>query len=542
MKQWIHSQRNEWFGITILIMILLIWLIPPQYASNDDMNLLFLTNGGLSYPTSYLVYTNVILGSIIKHCFMVIPSINWFTVLTLMVFIIAFYGFTIHYLDHHSILITGLFEIALYFVMIHNYNYTTMAIGITILSAFGLYHKIRTNPKDWFWMILYCLSMIYAFWLRYDSFLFAGLLVLPWYIRLVMDLFKQKSIKIIILGLTTLSLIGISYGFDHYIGSNSQYDTYHAYEDILHTINDYEYIPDYSSHYAKSSDFYVNQGISVNSFDLLRHYTYADPSFFTVSRLAAVADHIEETAFQMNQYGDKLVSYMVSPTHIVWFGIMVLTIVILWLQPSNKHDKTSAYLSIGLCVTVLLVFIYLNRIPDRVGAALPILLLILLIRQTHTNAFRLNLHYLVYGLIMLYGFSQYSPVSNVVESSWISDLTTLNKDQDHIYLYDGFSPLMSQTYSFNFLTLKVPSINNTYRLGGWLYQLPANENILDINGITNPFLALLNNPSVYLASSEDGANRILKYLQELYDPDTTLQLVETYDHFNIYAFHGSTMA
>ena len=542
LKQWMHSPRIQWFVISILLLVLLIWLIPPQYASNDDMNLVFLTNGGLSYPTSYLVYTNVLLGSIIKRFFMVLPLFNWFTLLTLMVFIIVFYGFTIQYLDHHSIYILLLFEISLYFVLIHSYNYTTMAIGITLLSAFGLYHKITTNPKDWWWMIIYCFAMVYAFWLRYDSFLFGCLLVSPWYIRLLIDLFNHKSIKIILLGLTTLSLITISYGIDHYIGSNTQYDTYHSYEGILHTINDYEYIPDYSTQYAKSADFYVNQGISVNSFDLLRHYTYADPDFFTVSRLSAVADHIKDTAFEMNQYAHKLASYMASPNHIVWLGCLVLTIVILWLKPSSKVDKTMAYISIAIAIAVILVFIYLNRIPDRVGAALPILLLLLLINQTRTDQYRLNLHYFVYGLIILYGFTQYSPVSKVVETTWISDLTTLNKDQDHIYLYDGFSPLMSQTYSFNFITMKVPSIDNTYRLGGWLYQLPANEDLLKSHGITNPFKALLSDPSVYLATSEQGATRILNYLQELYDPDATVQLIETYDHFNIYAFHGSTMA
>ena len=539
---WLGSKRVQWFGISLLILILLLWLLPPQYATNDDMNLLFLTNGGLSYPTSYLVYTNVILGSIIKHCFILIPWINWFTVLTLVVFIIVFYGFTIQYLDQHSIYLLVLFEISLYFVLIHAYNYTTMAIGITLLAGFGLYHKLKTNPMDWLWLIVYCFCFIYAFWLRYDSFLFAALILSPWYIPLILDLIQTKCFKIITLGLTTLSLIGISYGLDHYITDQSQYDAYHQYESILHTINDYEYIPDYSTKYADHADFYVNHGISVNTFDLLRHYTYADPDFFTVERLSAIADHIEATAFDPHQFLNKLGMYLASPLHLVWIGLLILTCGVLWVYPMDKRNKTMAFVSIGLTIAVILIFIHLNRIPDRVGSALPLLLILLLIKDTKTDTFRLSLHYLVYGLIILYGFTQYSPVSKVVETTWITDLTTLNEDQDHIYLYDGFSPLMSQTYDFNFLTIDVSSINNTYRLGGWLYQLPANENILTVNGITNPFVALLTDPTVLLASNDNGAQRILLYLQEHYDPTATATLVESYDNFNIYAFTGSTIA
>ena len=541
-RHWLGSKRVQWFGISLLILILLLWLLPPQYATNDDMNLLFLTNGGLSYPTSYLVYTNVVLGSIIKHCFILIPWINWFTVLTLVVFIIVFYGFTIQYLDQHSIYLLVLFEISLYFVLIHAYNYTTMAIGITLLAGFGLYHKLKTNPMDWLWLIVYCFCFIYAFWLRYDSFLFAALILSPWYISLILDLIRTKCFKIIILGLTTLSLIGISYGLDRYIADQSQYDAYHQYESILHTINDYEYIPDYSTKYADHADFYVNHGISVNTFDLLRHYTYADPDFFTVERLSAIADHIDATAFDPHQYLNKLGMYLASPLHLVWIGLLILTCGVLWVYPMDKRNKTMAFVSIGLTIAVILIFIHLNRIPDRVGSALPLLLILLLIKDTKTDTFRLSLHYLVYGLIILYGFTQYSPVSKVVETTWITDLTTLNEDQNHIYLYDGFSPLMSQTYDFNFLTINVSSINNTYRLGGWLYQLPANENILTVNGISNPFQALLTDPTVLLASSDNGAAKILKYLQEHYDSNATVTLVETYDNFNIYAFTGSTIA
>ena len=541
-QHWLGSKRVQWFGVSLLVLVLLLWLLPPRYASNDDMNLLFLTNGGLSYPTSYLVYTNVLLGSIIKHCFMVIPTLNWFTVWTLLVFIIVFYGFTIQYLDHHSIYLLILFEISLYFVLIHSYNYTTMAIGITLLAGFGLYHKLKTNPLDWLWIITYCVCFIYAFWLRYDSFLLGALMLSPWYVPLLIDLVAKRSYKLIITGLTTLSLIGISYGIDQWIGSNDQYDRYHAYESILHTINDYEYIEDYSTKYADHSHFYVNQGISVNTFDLLRHYTYADPDFFTLQRLSAIADYIETTAFQPDQYDSKIGMYMASPLHLVWMGLLVLTSVILMIYPMDKNDKTMAFVSIGLTIVVILVLIYLNRIPDRVGSALPLLLILLLIKDTRTDAFHLSLHYLVYGLIILYGFTQYSPISKVVETTWISDINTLNKDQDHIYLYDGFSPLMRQTFDFNFIHLDVPSINNTYRLGGWLYQLPANENILTVNGITNPFVALLTDPTVLLASNDNGAQRILLYLQEHYDPTATLTLVESYDNFNIYAFTGSTIA
>lgn len=231
-----------------------------------------------------------------------------------------------------------------------------------------------------------------------------------------------------------------------------------------------------------------------------------------------------------------MATYYQSPTHLVWLSIIVITIIYLFINRDNPYSKW-LLISIGIGLIVMLTYIHLNRYPNRIGFALVLLCFIYgLIHMDNALLPKNSIIMLTYLAYAVFAITNIKPLNPVEQQSWIDDLNQLNQDKQHIYLYDGFSPLLSQTFSFNFYTLKVDSIDNTYRLGGWLYQLPANEDILNRNGIDNPFACLIDSNVCYLASNETGANKVLTYLKEHYDENVTVFIEEEYSNFNIYHY------
>lgn len=531
-----NQQALRWLLLSLTTFVLLLYFVPPQYATNDDMNLIFLANGGLSYPSSHLVYTNIILGSVLKHLFIAIGSINWFTVISLMAYYISFYSFTYLYRFKLSMFSLILFEIVTYFITLYSYNYTSIAIAIALFSSFVLLHGfIQKKLCSWL-LITTGVLFILASWIRFDSWGLAVLFGIPFYILVFIHLVKAKQYQRIALCGLLFIIVGGSFIFDKSMYKNEQFTNYKQYENILHTINDYEYIEDYATKYADNAQFYVNQGISVNSFDLLRHYTYADETTFSLNRLNAIANHINQTAFKVKDFTQKLATYYQSPTHLVWLSIIVITIIYLFINRDNPYSKW-LLISIGIGLIVMLTYIHLNRYPNRIGFALVLLCFIYgLIHMDNALLPKNSIIMLTYLAYAVFAITNIKPLNPVEQQSWIDDLNQLNQDKQHIYLYDGFSPLLSQTFSFNFYTLKVDSIDNTYRLGGWLYQLPANEDILNRNGIDNPFACLIDSNVCYLASNETGANKVLTYLKEHYDENVTVFIEEEYSNFNIYHY------
>lgn len=61
------------------------------YAKNDDTTMVSLSGGGYVTPSEYLANIHILVGIVLKGLYLLIPNINWLTILYLIGYILSIF-------------------------------------------------------------------------------------------------------------------------------------------------------------------------------------------------------------------------------------------------------------------------------------------------------------------------------------------------------------------------------------------------------------------------------------------------------------------
>jgi hypothetical protein len=197
--------KNQRF-VSIAIAFISVGLIsiigPSSYETIDDFFMQSIASGFFGgSPDEHLIYTNFLIGFLLKFLFSVFSNINWYGAYLLTSHVIAwailFYVFNKYLkLKYAIIAYTYLFLVfGIYFI--HNLQFTTSTALLSVSALLLLYQQIDQSKADFKRLILPALLLVFAALMRMHSAVLSIVLISPIFLTLLPN--KKKFFKSVLI-------------------------------------------------------------------------------------------------------------------------------------------------------------------------------------------------------------------------------------------------------------------------------------------------------------------------------------------------------
>lgn len=238
-KQYIYQK----FGIVLLfntVLIVLFTLILPFYfETNDDTAMLGIASGSSigGVPDAHLIFINYLYGLILATLYTLLPAIEWYTVLFVLIHIIANSIISWKIVNHRTPFIRRISYLFLLYIFevrnLYNLQFTTTAAicalsGILLLISEKKYQQIIG-------VILFTL----AFAIRFEAVILVLAICSPLIIYKLLEQLKARSFSFIFIAAAVIVFPVIIKAIDHNIYNNDpNWVTYQEYNSYRSSIND----------------------------------------------------------------------------------------------------------------------------------------------------------------------------------------------------------------------------------------------------------------------------------------------------------------
>lgn len=561
------SKNSTKLVISILTNLILafiaIFLIGVRYAVDDDLSMAYQAYGICFDPTSRIMYSNVIIGWLMKTLFQVAPSINWQLILYFVGLI--FSGSLSLYLTQKKslrlIFLWIIFSLSFYYVTFVNITFTV--IGAYILAHGFLSMFLSTDSKNSICQVLSGLTIIYGSLFRIDSTPAIILFALACWLCVVTErlknlnnprsVFAQYFTPFFITALFVIMCFcfdSLTYYYEKDFYNYKQYDNLRSKvldnANVL-TLNDRE--------------GQIALGIPYEVADSLNAWYFNDPDVFNLKLFNSIANYNNSDIERRNIWNDYISSLynVMKSTPYYYMGFYIIVILILRYFTRNKSrdslhiiyflstliplffeffwyafvgrytdfvnktfpERIIIVSGIGFWMSVLITWFCIYEDSDRQGKPLHFYNLLLLFVLIPIIAYQKNLPYKPEGLKLK------------SESSIEKSYSYLNDGRIYVADWKSQQIFMSeynvwqnppQDYLHNFVLLGGCEVNHPY--------LTKKQHDLKID---NPYKALYTNSNVYYLSP-DRPDVQLSFLRTVYNQNIQYELVEQRDYLSIYKF------
>jgi hypothetical protein len=331
-----------------------------RYETIDDFFMYGIASGFLGgTPDEHLIYTNFILGILLKTLFSAISSVNWY----------GFYLITIHIIAWSVILrvFFAFFKVSIVLLLfsylfltfgiyfIQNLQFTTSAAIFGVAGIFLLFERIKTNGFAIRKLILPIAIIFTAALIRVHSLLLVLMILSPLFILLLPD--WKKFLKS---GALVLLLFGISYSF---ISLNRWY--YHqdkAWADYYDNLFESSVFNDddsfYKAHKNNLEKPYRSLGWSDNDLAIFTMYFRDYPPVFNTKAYSGLLLSVKKIPYDFTKLKSNLINKFKN-IHLIGCVFFLLILV-----PLKRFLPVA--LSIALTIAAV-AFISINlNLKDRV--------------------------------------------------------------------------------------------------------------------------------------------------------------------------------
>lgn len=378
------------FGLTLLVMT-------PTYDTNDDpfMGLVASGYGNVDGPDEHLLYSNVLLGFVLKHLYTVAPLIPWYGTYLLLTQFVA------HWLLLYALLLLKrnffvvfsylifYLGIGIYFLAHLQFTSTAFLIGLAGLSLIlvSLIRDTQGTHLRWLkWEGICCL--IYASLIRYASLQMLVLSSLPLLLMVCWQFYRTVNIKPYLLpaALTACAVLGARYyDRDYYLQDEGWHD-FLPYYATVGALIDRTQIP----YFEPTKPIFDEVGWSNIDYWMLREWVYLDPETYSLSRMQQFKEKTD--ALTLWKFPQVKQAWIFAGKHS--FGNFVFLICLYATIVFNRQNRTRTWqrsiirwMIFWGCLIMILLIIYL-KLPARVFTCLIVLpfYFTLLLNQTGSES------------------------------------------------------------------------------------------------------------------------------------------------------------
>ncbi len=530
-----------------------------RYEINDDMRLNLIAAGAFGEDSQYLIFPNILYGFFLKFLYRLFPWANWYLWVMLLANFCGITSLSLFFSGGKnaspiraaaaSLLVNWLLCEQLY----NSIQWTKNVSFYTILFYFFLLWYLQRKEKRF--LIPAAGYLFLAIAIRKSCFLFLspfGILAVLVFQAASEESWKVKIRRLLILSAGALVFFEILVFIQNAAYSRDGWGEFREFNHIRSTVYDYAEIEETAREHQEELE---KIGISGEEIALLSRNMFDDPEFFTkermeqISKICGGADR--GVKFDAASFKAAL-SYMAERTAtfrvcILFWAVLLFIILIV----RNGFLSIQAILFAGGIFGEYLFLVGRARIVWRVefGIWLSALLLccvsVVLFAEKRWD-YRW-LQYLVFAAAMIlmirntaslwHVFSEEKHYRIAGEEGKSYSFFRETGQDDIFYLGDGYV-FMAGDWARNLF-----DIDEDYRdffeqfssLGDWDSHSPPILEKLERHGISNPFRALLTD-GVRLASDDEGAEVVLRYLRKHYDSDAQVIKTGETEGIGIYQF------
>lgn len=528
-----------------------------KWETNDDemFSLIAAGSWGIS-GAQYLIYQNVILGWVVKILSILLPNINMYVFLFLLINCLSTYLLCLKCSEKKSLCVGVSVVLLLNLLLFKDFfsvlQYTKSAFLWSATGWIYIYDGIKEDRKS-DRVIGYIFALL-GFMLRKESCLFS----VPYFIVFVLiGVFKTSKAK-------TCKSIGIlaavivsAFLVNKFAYSSDEWKYYLEFNKYRTQLLDYG-IPDY----YENEDACIEIGVSANDLEMLRHWNYADLKVFSPQVLKSINSIKPKAAILSVSNISETFKALYTATHNEnLYPCIYCCLVFLTVFLGNNKTKV-----IGLLFSILifaeyyfLVVILKSRIVYRAEMGVwlvPILILLYCAFNENKSLEEKNVSVVgiilsislcaINGAQLCYNFAINKKMSFIAdENSSISTIRKISEKYLDSYVLGDTISFQSMTYMiapniFDVTNEKYDDLFSRFNLlGTWVFPSPLVLSSEAKCGITNPIENLLDD-NVYYAEVEERSDGerdvILRFLQEHYDDQTTVEYVEQIDDAKIFKF------
>lgn len=578
IKQTMDSSFFWALFINLVFFTMILLFCDMKYEVSDD----FIVDSVLSgaYGNGYdehLLFSNIILGYLLKAIYQLIPVVSWYFVMHIMVCFLSLTAVCYIALEQNvrwvgiiiSIVFVTFFSDDVYLLIQFTKTAAIATCAGGALFLFALMDKKKRRITE---TICGAVMALVGVMVRFSCIYIAlGFLFLIF----LHNIWKyRKSEKIIQTSLITacacILLVGAAYGL-FFVNKKiwnsdkdyAMYLTYNSRRASVTDVNCYGY---------ESVEGRIEKiGIGLTDYYMIESWNFLDEDYFTEDKLKQFSNIKHEVSDERSHSVRNIVSKLWHRryyTYPIFWGIMCLLFFMLILSPGGFFPSifagiaTVAYLSyfvyIGrelyrldysviVCMAIALMMMFSvkeNVSSERKRAAAAIVLALCIAKlplYTPDQAYKImsDEEYAQYIYDCFYESWNYKVEKyrcNVSERQPHGNLIhMIEDDKEHYYLVDFSTAIQLFYYNYKpWLRLPQGYYNHYTYLGGVTMGYPDNYQIWEAHGIDskNPYKSITNDGIRLIDNCNFDAK--LWYIQEQYAPEAQLVLLDEVDSFKIW--------
>ena len=538
---------------------------PVVFEPSGDALFNLISAGVFGNDNEYVLFSNIILGFLLKYLYILIPKINWYLWLMLISELVSLisvsYAITRKCNLINTILLSTIINLFIGGECFTDVQFTVAAMicsssGLMLISV-GMEDKSKGMKCSG--VLLYFLGFLW----RTEC----AIMVLPFFIAWILIKLLSGKRKVLSIGIiaVTLLLCLSAYAFNHMAYSRGEWKQYTEHSYYRAAIIDHTpvfYIP----------GVYDEIGVTEAEADYFRNWYFADPDKMPLSKLKDLynlqysgGDYSLRISVDVLRKTFLAVKACVKERIFPWLYIMTFFVsIIVGVLSKNKKMIMLMLASVGMIMGIYWYFICINRVVWRVeiGAWLAGLLIIIpdtldcisnicntvqeklterinsSLRRVYTIVSYVLIGFislrLVYGYISVRNTDRYSDYENYYE------LFDGLKDRDGLYLGSlmvGSLRIYDSPYGIDGTYKGL--FSNYVQYGGIVYWAGFNVDKLYANDIYNPTTALFERDDVYYISYDWEADNLLDYLHKEYDENIYVEKIDEWKDVSIWKYKRS---
>lgn len=557
-----------YFSLIINVIFLVSYLIfgNIKYEVSDDFIMQLIVSGKYSgTPSPEIVFMNISIGYILSTLYKIIPFINWYFWMHVVVIFSSLTTLTYLVLKQRNTMLTQfLLFIFLCFFTPDLYLLVQFTKTATIAIAVGgvLYCLYLLNEKKNYLVLGIIFSLI-GICIRKNCIN----IILPYFLFAIALIFiYQYQVKkinkkiilnfLIIVVITVTQLIGLTQLNQLYKNTHEEYKNYAVFNSYRSKALDFPYYE-----YKNNEEKLKELGLSENDYINFIHWNYFDSDIYNVELFENISEILDD--YRDSHPAGKKASIKVLLERDYYKYISVLGCLCIFIIGSYYYKNfftVSLLAGLGTGI-IFFLYSYMGRIVYRVeySTLLSCAVFLLLLSVTlpmYKKSIKKEIILILSFLMILMRiplhiddtsnsfYTMFFSMKNSVrkyncefnnENQHNEIINELKEHQDNLYFF-GFQTML-QTYYLNFNPVK--SINDVYFenvvfLSGVETEHPVWKSKLSDWNIENPAKGLLLD-NVYLIENVDQ-EIILQYLNEHSDKKITMELYKELNGYKVWKF------
>lgn len=547
-------------GICLACFIIRLILGYTHYEINDDMHMNLIAAGAYSADSQYLIFCNILYGYFLKILYHLIPGVNWYLWVFLLSSLLGITALCMVLSGGRDVPLSGAVITAFLINWLlgeqfyNSIQWTKNASFYAILLFIFLLCFLKNGKRRYLLLaLLYCFLSIGIRDSCFTMVLPFGMLFVAGFQLAAGDGIRKTILRTLIVA-AGLFLIYLSMsGIQKYAYGQDGWKEFRAYTLARASVLDYGTIEEMGEkHEGELSEI----GVCREDIDMLKRSLFDDPDFFTTDRLRAISKTIRsgESAHKTSAFlagevlGQVAHRTLMFRICMIFWGILLAVLIF-------SQNVIFKLLSLGTALGILGEYYCLARIARMVwrveyGIWLAAVLLLsgtfVLLYGMKWDRRKLNMILLIFAslLVLRDAYRLFSVFSTEKQYSIAGregthyEFFSEIKDDSIFYLGDGYV-FMAGEWAKN-----IYDIDRSYEgyfsrfssLGDWDTGSPPVVEKLAFAGIPNPIRALAEHGDVRLASDEEGAGVVLRYLRAHYDPEIEVVKRESIGGVEIWQF------